>query len=292
MRSVRAPFGYTAIGEQVGMAQRMESVAPPGGVMLSESTARLVENAAVLGEPEMVRIKGAEDAVPARRLLRHGRTTRPDWSVGVDVGRPRVGVDHVGGDAGSVDGWTWVGGGRGRPSWHRQDPTRRVKPCSWRKTMASRCFPPSANRMPPTSRSGWWRVCCAPSRRSAAWTMRPRGHGCGNGSQTPIREDLLLLDDLLGVADPDVALPKIDPDARRRRLTALINAAQLARTEPAVFVVEDVHWIDEVSESMLADFLAVIPQTPSMVLITYRPEYHGALQHVAGCADHCPGTTE
>ena len=27
-----AAFGYTAIGEQVGMAQRMESVAPPGGV--------------------------------------------------------------------------------------------------------------------------------------------------------------------------------------------------------------------------------------------------------------------
>ena len=30
------PFGYTTIGEQVGMAQRMESAAPPGGVMLSE----------------------------------------------------------------------------------------------------------------------------------------------------------------------------------------------------------------------------------------------------------------
>src|ERR1700758_3615618 len=28
-------LGYTTIGEQVGMAQRMESVAPPGGVMLS-----------------------------------------------------------------------------------------------------------------------------------------------------------------------------------------------------------------------------------------------------------------
>jgi adenylate cyclase len=39
-------LGYTAIGEQVGMAQRMESVAPPGGVMLSASTARLVEGAA------------------------------------------------------------------------------------------------------------------------------------------------------------------------------------------------------------------------------------------------------
>ena len=28
-------------------------------------------------------------------------------------------------------------------------------------------------------------------------------------------------------------------------------------------MIEDAHWIDEVSESMLADFLAVIPQTPS-----------------------------
>ena len=45
------PFGYTAVGEQVGMAQRMESVAPPGGVMLSASTARLVDGAAALGEP-------------------------------------------------------------------------------------------------------------------------------------------------------------------------------------------------------------------------------------------------
>jgi adenylate cyclase len=33
-------LGYTALGEQVGMAQRMEAAAPPGGVMLSESTAR------------------------------------------------------------------------------------------------------------------------------------------------------------------------------------------------------------------------------------------------------------
>src|SRR5271170_6722713 len=67
--------GYTAIGEQVGLAQRMESVAPPGGVMLSESTARLVEGAAVLGEPEMVHIKGAEEAVSARQLL--GMASQP-----------------------------------------------------------------------------------------------------------------------------------------------------------------------------------------------------------------------
>ena len=81
---------------------------------------------------------------------------------------------------------------------------------------------------------------------------------------------------------PTCRCPQIDPDARRRRLTALINTASLARTEPALFIIEDAHWIDAVSESMLADFLTVIPRTPSMVLITSRPEYEGALTRVHG----------
>ena len=68
------PFGYTAVGEQVGMAQRMESVAPPGGVMLSESTARLVEGAATLGEPEMVRDQGCRRAGGGPSAAGHGRT--------------------------------------------------------------------------------------------------------------------------------------------------------------------------------------------------------------------------
>ena len=56
------PLGYAATGETVGFAQRMESVAPAGGVMLSESTARLVEDAVTLAEPELVCIKGADRA--------------------------------------------------------------------------------------------------------------------------------------------------------------------------------------------------------------------------------------
>ena len=73
-----AAIGYTAIGEQVGMAQRMESAAPPGGVMLSDPTAQLVGRVVILGEPEMVSIKGVDAPVPARRLL------------GVDSGRERT----------------------------------------------------------------------------------------------------------------------------------------------------------------------------------------------------------
>lgn len=107
------PFSYTAIGEQVGMAQRMESVAPPGGVMLSESTARLVEHAAVLAAPENVHVKGCDEPVRARRLLdmraRRRQVRRRDSAL---VGRQReiaalaTMLDRAIGGTGSVVGWS------------------------------------------------------------------------------------------------------------------------------------------------------------------------------------------
>src|SRR5258705_6529844 len=63
-------LGYAATGETVGFAQRMESVAPPGGGMVSEFTARLVEHTVMLAEPEWFRIKGADQPVRTRQLLR------------------------------------------------------------------------------------------------------------------------------------------------------------------------------------------------------------------------------
>src|SRR6185295_16775227 len=56
----------------------------------------------------------------------------------------------------------------------------------------------------------------------------------------------------------------------------------LARNAPALIIIEDAQWIDAVSESMLADFLTVIPQTKLMVLATSRPEYEGALTRMHG----------
>jgi adenylate cyclase len=49
-----------------------------------------------------------------------------------------------------------------------------------------------------------------------------------------------------------------------------------------VYVIENAHWIDEVSESLLAEFLSVVPQTHSLVMITHRPDYRGALSSTPG----------
>src|ERR1700759_4619770 len=274
-------LGYTTIGEQVGMAQRMESVAPPGAVMLSESTAHLVEHTAVLADSELVSIKGKDDPVPARRLLaiepRHAlaggtesRLVGRRWEMAAVEAMVDRAVSGRGGVIGVV-GSPGIGKSR----------------------VAREAAALAAGRAVEV----FWTFCESHASDIPFVVVRQLLRAAyrvadldGEAARAKVRsqipdadpQDLLLLDDLLGIADPDVPLPQIDPDARRRRLTALINSAALARTEPVVYIVEDAHWIDGVSESMLADFFTVIPHTPSMVLITYRPEYQGTLTRVSG----------
>jgi predicted ATPase len=241
------------------MAQRMESAAPPGAVMLSESTARLVEHTVMLGEPELVRIKGADEPVRARRLMaispRDGLVGRAE--VGLVGRRWEIAaldamVDRtIGGHGGVVNVVGPPGIGKSRTA---------------RETAAV-----AAGR----GVEVFWTFCESHARdvpfRVVAQLLRVRtgvADRDGDAARARVRErvpdadpqDLLLLDDLLGIADPDVPIPQIDPDGRRRRLTAVVNALSLARTAPALFIIEDAHWIDAVSESMIADFLTVIPR--------------------------------
>ena len=275
------PLGYTAIGEQVGMAQRMESVAPPGGVMLSESTARLVEARHFPGRSREVHIKGSDAPVVARRLLgvapqreRIGSWREPLVGRELEISTITGLLDRSMSGRGCV---VCVAGPAGIGKTRLVGEAVQLAESRDVEVFSTFCESHATDI----------------AFRVVARLLRAVAGVIGlddEDARARVRErvpdadeqDLLLVDDLLGIADPEASLPMIDPDARRRRLTALVNAALLARTRPALYVIEDAHWIDEVSESMLADFFAVIPQTPSMVVITYRPEYEGALTRMHG----------
>ena len=197
-------FGYTAVGEQVGMAQRMESVAPPGGVMLSASTARLVDGTAALGEPELVRIKGADKPVAAQRLLgmeeRHRLIGRVESNL---VGR-RWEMSAVEGllDR-AVEGHGAVVGVVGPPGIGKSRLVREVTAMA--ALEASRCSPPTANRTPPTSPSTSWRGCCARPPVSRVLTGRTARDRVRDRIPTPTPRTCCCFDDLLGIADPESA---------------------------------------------------------------------------------------
>lgn len=271
------PFAYTAIGAQVGMAERMESVAPPGGVMVSGSTSRLVERAAVMGEPELVRVKGFATPVPARRLLGLAADRLTARTEPTLVGRAWELAALSGLLTRSIRGAGAVVGVMGPPGIGK---TRIVRELT---SLADQAHVDVVTTACESHTTGIPLYAAAGLLRAAAGA---NGLG-GDAARAAVRaslggidgEDLLLVEDVLGIGDPAVARPEIDPDARRRRLVTVVNAAVLTRIAPVVYVIEDAHWVDAVSEALLADFLTVVPQTRALVLITYRPEYVGVLAH-------------
>ena len=261
-------MGYTEVGLHVGMARRMESGAPAGGVMLSASTARLVQSAAALAGPEMVHIKRADKPVVARRLL--GILVQA-WPIGRSDSTLVV-------RSGEMSTLTAIlersrrsrgRGGCGRSGGYRQDTLVREAAAIANRRGADvfTAFCAHAHEVPFHVVAQLLRAVTGVNNLDG---VAARAHV---RAQIPDAgdEDLVLLYDVLGIRNPDVPSPNIDPDTRRRRLSALMNSMSLARTEPAVCVIEDAHWIDEVSESLIAVVLTVIRQTSSMVLITYAP---------------------
>jgi adenylate cyclase len=87
--------------------------------------------------------------------------------------------------------------------------------------------------------------------------------------------DLPLIFDFIGAPDPERPVPQMSPEARQRALGGivcrLINAPN--RQHTVVLVVEDLHWIDESSGTMLAELVASIEGTNTLAVVNFRPEY-------------------
>ncbi len=274
-------WSYTAVGHQVGMAQRMESVAPPGGVMLSQSTARLVAHATMLGEPQKVHIKGADEPVVARPLLSMGTGRQPigRWASTLvdrrwELATLTAMLDQSTQGRGCV---VRVVGPAGIGKSRIVAETAAIAASRSIQVLSTYCES-HTSEVPFLVLARLLRAAFGVDglgEDQARAALRDRIPGADEA-------DRVLLEDTLGIRDPAAKLPDIAPDARRRRLTALVNAAALARKTPCVYVIEDVHWIDPSSESLLADFLTVVHQTHSLVLITYRSEYRGELGQTAG----------
>jgi adenylate cyclase len=269
---------YTALGEQVGMAQRMESAARPGGILVSEWTARLVQDSATLSAPELIGIKGRDEPVVARHLLGIGaeQSNRIDSRL---IGRqPEIAaLRHVldaviGGNAAVVNLVGPAGIGKSRVAREVATIASNNGVQVFRAAAESHATDIPLNLMTRLLRSVYGVDDL--DGQSAVAKLKAQTFDADE-------HDVLLLSDLLGKGVPDPAPAAMDPDARRRRLTALIARTLQERTQPALYVVEDAQWIDEISESMLADLAAMTPHSRSMLLITYRPEYRGALTKVA-----------
>ena len=115
-------LGYAATGETVGFAQRMESVAPPGGVLLSESTARLVEHTVDAGRTGVGAHQGRRRTGARAPAAGDQSAGWPGRARRGEPGRSALGDGGARGPCGPRDRWPRWCGERGGTAGHRQVP--------------------------------------------------------------------------------------------------------------------------------------------------------------------------
>lgn len=101
-------------------------------------------------------------------------------------------------------------------------------------------------------------------------------------------DDLALLNEFLGVAEPGAAASALSSKARRARLLGLLRemvGQNGAKTSVIIF--EDLHWLDEASTEFLAVLADAVAKTKTLLLLNYRPGYRvawSALPHFRAIA--------
>jgi class 3 adenylate cyclase/predicted ATPase len=91
---------------------------------------------------------------------------------------------------------------------------------------------------------------------------------------------------LLGIGECSSVLAEMDPQIRRDRTFDAI--AQLltreSRNQPIELVFEDLQWLDCETEAFLAYLIDRLASTPILLLVNYRPEYQPEWTHAGHCS--------
>jgi class 3 adenylate cyclase len=81
--------------------------------------------------------------------------------------------------------------------------------------------------------------------------------------------------------NPDIAMPELEPQ-RQKQLTLQVlmdRLEGLSKRRPVLMIFEDAHWADPTSQELLDRLVSEIEGTPVLILITHRPEYRAEWSH-------------
>ncbi len=273
---------YTAIGHTVGLAQRMEALAEPGKAYLTESTAALVGGFVDLKDLGEFEIKGASEPVGVFELAGVGAARSR-----LDLSRERGFSRFVGRDAEMAaleEALSRASAGEGAVVGIKAEPG--VGKSRLTYEFAERCRERGIEVFEAQGQSHGTSIPFMPVLQMLRAYF---GIADGDGDRTvrekiagrallldpALAEELPLIFDFLGVPDPDRPLAQMSPEARARALgrvvCRLINAP--SRRHTVVLVVEDLHWMDEGSSTMLDEMVNSVAGTNTLGVLNFRPEY-------------------
>ena len=273
---------YTAQGHVVGLAQRMEQVAAADRVAVSEHTARCIAPYFDLRDLGRLQLKGASEPVGVFELEGVGSVrTRLDAArvrgFTRFVGRERETAALDGALQRALSGETQIVGVVGEPGVGKSRLCIELVARARAQALAvyeGHCLS-HGRALPFHPVLQLFRAYFGIHETDPAAEARRKIAGTLVLLDDRLREALPLVFDFLGVPDPERPAPRLDPDARQRQLVAFTGELVRARSarEPAVLLIDDLHWIDPASDALLARIIEVMSGTRTFMLLNFRPEY-------------------
>ena len=79
---------------------------------------------------------------------------------------------------------------------------------------------------------------------------------------------------------------ELDPAARRQKTIDAVKALilSLSKIHPLILLIEDLHWIDVESQSVIHALLAMLSHSRIFLMVTYRPEYEDDWEGTEFCS--------
>jgi class 3 adenylate cyclase/tetratricopeptide (TPR) repeat protein len=272
----------TAIGDTANVAARLQEAAEPGTILLSEATRQLAEDYTTAEPVGPLNLKGKKEPVTAYRLLdvshrRSGLREAPSLRTTAFVDRDserailhnflRL-VENGHSQIAGLVGEPGIGKSRLISEFRRDLADGRV---SW---VESRCVS-YATGIP------YWLVLdllrnnCAIVETDTPEIIIEKVRLSLQEVEMDVAHDAPILLHLLGIKEPGSTTALLNPEAVKSRAFDILCQVNIrgSRKRALVLVLEDLHWVDKISEEFIG-FLAENAAGARILLLgTYRPGY-------------------
>jgi hypothetical protein len=284
MRGVRKDdlhTDYTPIGHSTGLAARMEGLATPGSIVVSEHTYKLTEGYFAFKPLGAVRVKGVSEPVNIYEVVGVG-PLRTRLQVAARRGFTRF----VGRQseleqlrrtlAQATAGHGQIVGVMGEPGLGKSRLFYEFTLTAQSSGLVLEAYSVSYGKAFPylpllELLKTYFQIVAQDDERA----RREKVLGKVLGLDRNLEDTLPYLFTLLGIEDLTASLQQMDPQIRRRRTFEALKRLFLRESlnQPLMLIFEDLHWIDSETQGFLDVLSESVASARLLLLVNYRPEY-------------------
>ena len=272
---------YVPVGHSTNLAARMEQMANPGSIVISEYTRKLTEGYFDLKALGAAEIKGVEEPLNIYEVIGAG-PLRTRLQVSARRGLTRFVGRHVEMEQmqqaleQAKEGHGQIVGVMGEPGLGKSRLFYEFKLTSQSGCLLLEAFSVSHGKASPylpiiELLKTYFQIESTDDER----TRRERVIGKVLGLDRSLEDALPYLFSLLGIEGPESSLQQMDAQIRRQRTFEALKRLFFRESlnQPLILIFEDLHWIDSETQGFLDALTESVASANLLLLVNYRPEY-------------------